>query len=943
MKYSAALFLLILFSLPAFAQKTNSTKKPVNPAKTSVAVSAGETEEFEKAAALAAPAEKIAALQKFIKSFPKSTRKNRALELIVSARGQLGDEKLRSNEAASGIEFFKQAVADAPTPVSDELFTNILLQFPANVFAAGQYPAAVEIAKAIEVKVGENPRQLLGLATFYLGTENGAEAKRLAEKAISAELLLTEKPNLAAAYQTLGLASRMNFEFEESANAYAKSLEANNASIVSQRGLAEMKRALGKSDEAAAIYQEILAKDASDTSAQTGFILALFDAGKQKEAEAEMAKSLEAAPNNLFLLVGAAYWYAAHGDGAKSVELAQKAVALEPRYSWAYIALARGFMAQKQPLEAEKMLLTARLYGDFPTLDYELAAARMQAGFYREAAEILKRNFSVKNDYVKAWIGNRVALEAKSFLELLAVERRASIFQPLAADSPDNAEKLKILLELAQKLEATDATDTEISELADKFVTGDDNMKLHRQIFVAKQLLQQKKAIGKVLELAQAATGKSETALDVPFPAAAVLAEELYDSRRYAISRREIIVIPNIDRQTLSKILRGEIEEITGWALFQQNKSSEATIRLKRALSILPEKSVWWRSSLWKLGASLDAEGKQAEALDNYIKSYTNGEPDVAKYMIIEALYLKINGSVEGLEQKIGAKPAFLSSQTQPVAQATPTATPQTETKTESSPIPSPSPATEETPQPVAETKPSPSPVPTPQTETKPEETIVKETPNPTTQTSPATETKTEPTPSAEVKTENTSDATTKLADDKKSETENKPAENSKTQKPLFEPVIITIPKTEPAKKSPTETKQTEEKPSENSQTEESKPAETAAQNTNSGETRVRKVNGDKSEEIAPCTIIANQESVTIVNGGGSLGILVGFEKDGDLKEIKATSSSPQDVEAVYDPEIGGSSGRAFFLIKSISANKGAFTITFDAPCGKKEILVKVR
>ncbi|MET0752642.1 MAG: hypothetical protein ABWZ66_04690, partial [Pyrinomonadaceae bacterium] len=810
MKYSAVLFLLILFSLPAFAQKTNSTKKPVNPAKTTVANPAGETEEFEKAAALAAPAEKIAALQKFIKNFPKSTRKNRALELIVSARGQLGDEKLRSNEAASGIEFFKLAVKDAPTPVSDELFTNILLQFPANVFSARQYPAAVEIAKMIEEKVGENSKQLLGLATFYLGTENGAEAKRLAEKAISAELALTEKPNLSAAYQTLGLASRMNFEFEESANAYAKSLEANNASIVSQRGLAEMKRALGKSDEAAALYQEILAKDASDTSAQTGLILALFDGGKQKEAEAEMAKSLEAAPNNLFLLVGAAYWYAAHGDGAKSVELAQKAVALEPRYSWAYIALARGFMAQKQPLEAEKTLLTARLYGDFPTLDYELAAARMQAGFYREAAEILKRNFSVKNDYVKAWIGNRVALEAKSFLELLAVERRASIFQPLAADSPDNAEKLKTLLELAQKLEATDANDTEISELADKFVTGDDNMKLHRQIFVAKQLLQQKKAIGKVLELAQAATGKAETALDVPSPVAAVLAEELYDSRRYAMSRREIIVIPNIDRQTLSKILRGEIEEITGWALFQQNKSGEATIRLKRALSILPEKSVWWRSSLWKLGASLDAEGKQAEALDNYIKSYTNGEPDAAKYMIIEALYQKINGSVEGLEQKIGAKPALLSSQTQTTAaQTTPTATPQTETKTETILTPSPTPATEETPQPVAETKPNPSPVPTPQTETKTEETTVKETPNPTPQTSPATETKTEPTPAAEVKTENTSDTTIKPADDKKSETENNPAENSKTQKPLFEPIIITIPKTEQVKKSPTETKQT--------------------------------------------------------------------------------------------------------------------------------------
>lgn len=947
MKYPAVLLLLILFSLTVFPQKTKTVKKTINPAKTSVAGVGNEKEEFEKAAAMTSPPDKIAALQKFVKDFPKSAEKNRALELIVSARGQIGDEKLRANEIASGIEFFKKAVADAPTPVSDTLFTNVLLQFPTNVFSAGQYPAALEIAKAIEEKIGENPKHLLGLATFYLGTENGADAKRLAERAIALELPLTEKPNLAAAYQTLGLASRMNFDFEESANAYAKALEMKNDSVVSRRGLAEMKRALGKSDEAVALYQEILAKDASDASAQTGLILALFDAGKQKEAEAEMAKSLGATPNNLFLLVGAAYWYAAHNDGAKAVELAQKAVELEPRYSWAYIALARGQMAQKLPLEAEKTLLSARLYGDFPTLDYELAAARMQAGFYREAAEILKRNFSVKDDYVKAWIGNRVALEAKSFLELIAVERRASIFQPLAADNPDASERLKILLELAQKLDAADASDAEISELIDKFVGGDDNMKLHRQIFAAKQLLQQKKAADKVLELARSATGKVETALDVASPAAAVLADELYDSRRYAISRREIIVVPNIDRPTLSKILRGEIEEITGWALFQQNKSAEATVRLKRALSILPEKSAWWRSSMWKLGASLDAEGKQTEALDAYVKSYTNGEPNTAKYLVIEALYQKINGSAEGLELKIGAKPALLSSQIQTIAQTTPTpateATPATETKTETTPTPSPTPAAEETPQPVAETK----PVPSPQAETKSEETSVKETSSPTPQESPATETKTEPSPSpaAEVKTEKSSETTEKPSDDKKAEIENKPSEAPKTQKPLFDPIIITIPKAEPLKKSPTDVKPAEEKPSENSQNAETKPKteETVAENTTTGETRARKVTSEKTGETLPCTIVASQESVTIMNGGGTISVLVGFEKEGDLKEIKAISSSPQDVEAVYDPEIGVNSGRAFFLVKSISANKGAFTLTFEAPCGKKEILVKVR
>ena len=88
-----------------------------------------------------------------------------------------------------------------------------------------------------------------------------------------------------------------------------------------------MKRAVGKPAEAVDLYREILvSRFAADSAAETGLILSLFDADKKSEAEAEMAKSLEQNPNNLPLLVGAAYWYAAHGNGAKAVELGQKAV-----------------------------------------------------------------------------------------------------------------------------------------------------------------------------------------------------------------------------------------------------------------------------------------------------------------------------------------------------------------------------------------------------------------------------------------------------------------------------------------------------------------------------------------------------------------------------------------------------------------------------------------
>ncbi|HSU24746.1 MAG TPA: hypothetical protein VLI65_02080, partial [Pyrinomonadaceae bacterium] len=74
-------------------------------------------------------------------------------------------------------------------------------------------------------------------------------------------------------------------------------------------------------------------------------------------------------------------------------------------------------------------------------------------------------------------------------------------------------------------------------------------------------------------------------------------------------------------------------------------------------LSILPEKSAWWRGSLWRYGMALEQGGKDAEALDAYIKSYSIDKPDLDRYSTVEALYKKVNGSTEGLEAKIGPSP----------------------------------------------------------------------------------------------------------------------------------------------------------------------------------------------------------------------------------------------------------------------------------------------
>ena len=979
MKNSAVILLLILFSLSAFAQKPKTAKNvsKTKLVKTVSESSISEKEEFEKAVAQTDAAERVTALQKFVSDFPDSEEKIHAQELIVSGRAQIADEKLRTNDIQSGIEIFKLAVKGIPKPVSDKLFTEIILQIPTNIFFRGQRGAAVEAAKLIEEKIDGNAKQLLGLATFYIGTENAAEVQRLADKAIELE------PNFPAAYQTLGLANRLNFQLEDAANAYAKALELDNESIVSRRSLAEMKRAVGKPSEAVELYREILAKDAADPGAETGLILALFDADRRSEAEAEMAKSLAGNPNNLPLLVGAAYWYAAHGVGAKAVELGQKAVDVEPRYTWAHIALARGLIQQKRLPEAERTLLAARQFGNFPTLDYELASVRMAAGFYREAANGLKKTFSVKNGEVQTKLGGRVAKKNENFIELLAAERRASIFEPSSADNAENAERLKSLLNFSQQLDSSNVNREITSEEADNFVKGSDEMKLYRRLYAASRLLEKRTDVPKALELAQAAIGGVDAALNSPNAAAAVLADELYESRTLALSRNELVVVPDIPRQTLSKILRGRIEELTGWALYQQEKPDEAVTRFKRALSVLPEKSSWWRDSMWRLGLALQGEGKSDEALDAYFKSYTSGTPELSKRIIIEVLYQKINGTLEGLDDKIGVRPestiADLPVQSETVAQVT------EDSAVESSPIPetettkpenSPTPETKEMPSTIIKTETSPTkittenpanneekpntaasiePTPIPEVSSKKDTSETKiEMPKLETLPIPDVKTESAPTPSPtpeELRTESlpenppTSEIKTEINNTNPVENQTAEIKPSRLPDSNFDPIIITVPKTEVSKKKDTAVSKIGSEssaviPNENST------GEISTKNVierNLSKTRPRIVGQEKTEAIQPCKIITSQESVSILNDGGSLGILVGFENGGDVNKIKSASSDPADVEITYEPEIGALSGRAFFIIKSVSRNKGIFTGIFEAPCGRKEITVKVR
>ena len=634
-----------------FAQEPNPEKPDLKTSEKekNSANEADEKEEFERAISQTKAQYRIASLLKFIEDFPMSERKNRALENIVSARAEIADEKLRSSEINKGIKLFKLAVKESPTPLSDKLFSSILIKFPANLLFRKQIKAAFELAKMIEEKVGENPKHLLALATFYLSTENGVEAERLAKKSLEID------PKSAITYYTLGFANRLNFNLEGAAEAFANSLELDPESITTKISLAEMKRALSLPYEAIFLYREVLEKENDNIKAKTGLALSLFDIGKKDKAERKMTEVLDENPQNVSLLVGAAYWYAIHKDGMRAVELAKQVITFEPRYIWTYIAMARGFMVQGNPLAAEKALLTARQYGNFPTLVYELACARLAAGFNREAVEGLKESFELEGDLIKTRLGGRIEKKSANFIDLLSLERRASIFQVNFAGASLNSMRLKNLLNFMTQVKSKE-DDAEIDLDVDKFIDGEDKMKIHRQLFVANQLLEKKKALSKVLKITQNAVSGVRSAVEVDSPSSAVMAEVLYESRRLSLARGQTVIVPNIPKQTLLNIVRGRIEYIAASALLQQEKKDEAKLRLRRAISILPKNSIWWRSSLWKFGTILESEGKSEEALDAFIKSYYKYERETQKKAVIETLYAKVHGNSEGLEEKLRRK-----------------------------------------------------------------------------------------------------------------------------------------------------------------------------------------------------------------------------------------------------------------------------------------------
>ncbi|HEX6730495.1 MAG TPA: tetratricopeptide repeat protein, partial [Pyrinomonadaceae bacterium] len=688
---------------------------------------ADESEEVELTLTLPL-AKRAIKLKEFLDTHPNSKSRARAIELLISTHAGLGDEKLKNGDPA-GVDELLLAIDEVDSSISDQLFAGVISQIPMNLYLRREYTAAFKAAQNLESKFATDPKRLVSIAGFYLGIERGDEAARVAEIAVNLA------PELAEAHRVKAFGLHLSLRLDEAISEYKRVLELDPNSRGARGSLADLYRSTGKSEEALALYNEQLKTEPKDRAARAGAVLSLFELGRKDDAVAALEAAEAEDSRNLLLLTGAAYWFAAHENYEKALELANKALAVEPRYTWAQIASARALLALNRPLDAERAMRYARQFGKFPTLNYELANVLASMGLYDEAAEALRDSFVITDGQIETRLAGRFGTRHENFLELLAPERRASIYQSQPADSAGNAKILKDLLTFSNLInspsEGQKPDEALVVSGAREFASGSDNRRAFRQVYAASRLLRNGIGAQAAFELADEAKKAATSALDIPVVTLAVQADEYRELRARAIAAGNVPDLAEAPRDVLERLLVGRSEDLMGWALFSQEKYPEALDHLKRAADMLPFGTPAWRAATWHLGVAHQQAGNDAEALENYVRSYKAGEPDPVRRGTIEQIYRKINGSLDGLDEKLGQSASAVSvsseQRTTPVTSETP------------------APATAET------ASPSPSPEKTPE----PEPTKTPENPTP-----PTGESKTIPLPETSPSATPTPDAT---------------------------------------------------------------------------------------------------------------------------------------------------------------------------------------
>lgn len=606
---------------------------------------------FDEAIALEDPAERIAALQRILKTRPAHEQTDAMREAIVASWAQLGEVQLNENNIEKATANFRQAIAALPEMVTDLFFQETVIRIPLAVSVRGYRNEAVGLARQLEKRFAKEAPRLAAIGEFFMTIEAPTDAIRSLEAAAK---LSEEEPKI---HRSLGAAYRMGLRLDEAIAEYQLVIGLDPNDKRAYYELANLYRAHGAYADAINLYRKQLEIEPKHTPSFKGLVLAYLAQDNEAQMAAalnqarDLRGSMEEITGDIYLQTQMAFYYLSQGKLNKAREAAEAALLVEPRYAWARLAAAEVDLAEGKVFESERNLLAAERYAGFPTLFFTRGKLYLSVEDFDGAIEQFAKAFSVigntsGKDQFTTRLGGSLDVKADSIKELLAREHQAGIFIAATPTLPEHFKQAESLmrfntwlneiknLSVNRKATVTRKQMEQLDRAAMDFIESDTTRRPFRSLYVAQKLSQAGIATGLAVELAEQALAVADIAVDVD--------GSLKD-------------YPNYDRYGRLQIFRGRALDAKGWSLFKAGKNEESVAALIESVKAYGDLVEGKRAS-WHLATVKETTGDLNGALDSYIAGYEPPEivtnADV-KRAVIEVLYRKINGSLNGFEDRL--------------------------------------------------------------------------------------------------------------------------------------------------------------------------------------------------------------------------------------------------------------------------------------------------
>lgn len=667
--------------------KTTPAPAPTTTTQTTVDVTAPDS--LEQIQALTSPQQRINALEKLIVT-QRGSIVQEGRSLLLREYALRGEQYLREGNPQLAAKDFSAVLRHLPDPITDRMFDQYVFPMPIAMGAFGYRVEAVELMKSFEKRFAGEVNRLVQIGFFYVQIEAPLEAVRLMEQ------VAKQAPEDHRVHNGLGNAYLINLRLNDALAEYERALELNPKDEFANLSLANLLRGMGDNERAAEFYRRHLAvKEANrqdDAEARGGLAIALLALGQEGEARREMQRAMQYDPNNYALPLHQAFFLLNRRKPAEARPLIEQAARLSPRSPWVHIAKANADALESRHGDALATIIKAQELGSFPTLNFELVKMLMNVDGYEQALEVLKRAFTVTDEgEFETTLGGVAKARSQRLDILLERERQASLF---LSESPTTTLQFRLTEALAridrymqmataakQRANAprrpaagkpaargaaanrkaepeaaatrprrtteeapspnaplsagSDASLPGMSELLraiTTFTTLDDGRQPFRCVWAARRLTEAGIALDaaeqlsrRALEAAEAATGPENSMRDAPL----------------------------LDRDGRRAVFLGRAYDVLGWTLFKKGNTRAAIVALTKSVeNYLP--SAERKLALWHLAVATEEAGDDKNALAFYIASFEASSPTAeVRRKHIETLYVKVNGSKNGLEERL--------------------------------------------------------------------------------------------------------------------------------------------------------------------------------------------------------------------------------------------------------------------------------------------------